>query len=453
MDLHVVILAAGNGRRMVSELPKVLHRIGGRSMLEHVVSTAAQLKPAGIHVVYGVGGDAVKAACSHLPDINWVFQAEQLGTGHAVQQALPHCGTGSRVLVLYGDVPLISVRSLRELLNQTTKQGLGLIVTEVPDPAGFGRIVRNKMGNIIAIVEERDASSQEREIREINTGILTASVDHLKAWLALLKNDNKQGEYYLTDSVACAVEAGVSVGGVRAYSPEEVQGVNDRWQQAIVERYYQRREAQRLAHAGVALADLARVDVRGSVKAGRDVFIDIGVIFEGSVEIGDGCTIGAYSVLKDVTLGSGTRVLPYSILEGAKIGSAVTLGPFARIRSGSVIKDRAKVGNFVEIKKTTLGEGSKASHLSYLGDATLGAGVNIGAGTITCNYDGKNKWTTRIEDHVFIGSNTALVAPVSIGKNAVIGAGSVITQDAPANAQTVSLQLKQRSKKHVKAGR
>jgi bifunctional UDP-N-acetylglucosamine pyrophosphorylase/glucosamine-1-phosphate N-acetyltransferase len=449
MGLHIVILAAGSGKRMASAEPKVLHQIGGVSMLEHVVNTAALLEPDLIHVIYGNGGELVPKTLSHLA-VNWVRQDRQLGTGHAVSKALPHTDSKDSILVLYGDVPLISVRTLKQLLQDTPNNGLGLVVTELEDPSGFGRIIRNEVGNIIAIVEHKDANVTQRKIREINTGILTTTARHLKTWLPLLKNKNKQKEYYLTDIVSLAVNEGSPVGGVMAHCHEEVQGVNDRWQQATLERYYQKTQAQKLAYAGVTLIDPQRLDVRGHVKAGTDTVIDVNVVLEGNVEIGNNCYIGPNVILRDATLANNVTVLANSIINGAKVAKGCQVGPFARLRPGTVLMEKAKVGNFTEVKKSTIGEGSKANHLSYIGDATIGEHVNIGAGTITCNYDGENKWPTTIGDGAFVGSNSSLVAPVKIGKNAVIGSGSIVAKDAPADQLTLTQRLEHRSLKSWK---
>jgi bifunctional UDP-N-acetylglucosamine pyrophosphorylase/glucosamine-1-phosphate N-acetyltransferase len=444
MGLHVVILAAGSGTRMKSAIPKVLHTIGGLPMLEHVVRTASTLNPDRIHVIYGNGGDTVPTALAHL-DVNWVLQAQQLGTGHAVMQALPFCGDDDQVLVLYGDVPLITTATLLQLLKETPHNGLGLIVTEIDDPSGFGRIVRNEMGNILAIVEHKDASEAQLLINEINTGILTTTVKHLQTWLPAVKNQNKQNEYYLTDIVALAVEEGSPVGGVLAHCHEEVQGVNDRWQQASLEQYYQYIQAKRLASAGVTLYNPATITVHGELEIGCDSIIESGVVFKGQVTIGKRCHIGPNCVLTDVNLGDDVQVLANSVLEGAQVADEVQIGPFARLRPGTVVESQAKIGNFVEVKKSTISVGSKVSHLSYIGDATIGQQVNIGAGTIICNYDGQKKSPTTIGDGAFVGSHTCLVAPVSVGKNAVIGAGSVVTKAVPADKLTLTLRLDQRS--------
>ena len=450
MGLHVVILAAGSGKRMASKIPKVLHQIGGTSMLEHVVNTAQLLDPEAIHVIYGNGGELVPKSLNHL-NVNWVKQERQLGTGHAVSKALPHTDAKDSILVLYGDVPLISVRTLKQLLQDTPTNGLGLVVTELDDPSGFGRIIRNDVGNIVAIVEHKDSNVTQRKIREINTGILTTTAKHLKSWLPRLKNKNKQKEYYLTDIVSLAVQEGTPVGGVMAHCHEEVQGVNDRWQQAILERYYQRSQAQRLAYSGVTLIDPDRLDIRGHVKVGTDTVIDINVVLEGNVEIGNNCYIGPNVVLKDATLADNVTILANSIVTGAKVAKHSQVGPFARLRPGAVLKENAKIGNFTEVKKSTIGVGSKVNHLSYIGDATIGDEVNIGAGTITCNYDGENKWQTTIDDGAFVGSNSSLVAPVKIGKNAVIGSGSIVVKDAPASQLTLTQRLEHRSLKSWKS--
>lgn len=432
MGLQIVILAAGKGKRMESDLPKVLHKLGGMTLLEHVIHTAEKLNPENIFVVYGNGGLTVRDELKDLP-VKWVEQESQLGTGHAVQTALPYCQNDDNILVLYGDVPLISLATLQNLLNDTPHKGLGLVVTELPDPSGFGRIIRNRLGNIIAIVEHKDASPDQRKIKEINTGIINVPASHLKNWLPRLTKNNKQGEYYLTDIVAIAVADGYPVGGVLANCSEEVQGVNDRWQLATLERYYQLTQAKRLAYSGVTIRDPFRIYVRGKVEIERDVILDVNVILEGKVSIGKNTTIGPNVLLRDVEIGENVEILANTVIEGAKIANQASIGPFARIRPDTVIQEKAKVGNFVETKKTTLGANSKASHLTYLGDAIIGSNVNIGAGTITCNYDGVNKWQTNIGDNAFIGSNASLVAPVNIGEGATIGAGSTITEDAPAN--------------------
>ncbi|HET6395318.1 MAG TPA: bifunctional UDP-N-acetylglucosamine diphosphorylase/glucosamine-1-phosphate N-acetyltransferase GlmU [Pseudoxanthomonas sp.] len=434
--LHVVILAAGEGKRMKSALPKVLQPIGGRPMLAHVIDTARALGPAGIHVVYGHGGDAVRAAFAGQEDLAWAEQARQLGTGHAVQQAMPGVPAATDVLVLYGDVPLTSPATLRRLLEAPGL--LRVLVAEPEDPTGYGRILRDPQGRVAAIVEHRDADEAQRRIPTVNTGIIAAESDALKRWLARLSNDNAQGEYYLTDVFAMAAAEYNAAEMVLVSDPLEAEGANDPWQLAQLERAYQLRRARELCLQGARLLDPARVDVRGSVRVGRDVEIDVDVVLEGEVELGDGVRVGPFTRLRDVRLGPGTEVRAHCDLEGVVTEGAALVGPFARLRPGTVLADGVHVGNFVETKKAVLGVGSKANHLTYLGDAQIGAGVNVGAGTITCNYDGVNKSATVIGDGAFIGSNSSLVAPVEIGAGATIGAGSVITRNAPPDALTVS---------------
>ncbi len=434
--LHVVILAAGEGKRMKSDLPKVLHPVGGRPMLAHVVDAARALRPAGIHVVHGHGGDAVRAAFAAQADLHWAEQAQQLGTGHAVQQAMPQIPEAADVLVLYGDVPLIQPATLRALLDAPGL--LRVLVAEPEDPAGYGRILRDPQGRVAAIVEHRDASQEQRRIGTVNTGIVAAESDALKRWLVRLSNANVQGEYYLTDIFAMAAEEYNAAELVVVDDPLETEGANDPWQLSQLERAYQLRCARALCAQGVRLLDPARFDQRGRVRVGRDVEIDVDVVLEGEVELGDGVRIGPFTRLRDVRLGPGTEVRAHCDLDGVVTEGAAQVGPFARLRPGTVLADGVHVGNFVETKKTVLGVGSKANHLTYLGDASVGAGVNIGAGTITCNYDGVNKSATVIGDNAFVGSNSALVAPVEIGADATIGAGSVITRNAPAGTLTVS---------------
>jgi len=434
--LHVVILAAGEGKRMRSALPKVLQPVGGKPMLAHVIETARQLQPAGIHVVHGHGGDAVRAAFADQDDLSWAEQARQLGTGHAVQQAMPDIPELVDVLVLYGDVPLTSAESLRRLLAAPGL--LRVLVAEPEDPSGYGRIVRDPQGRVAQIVEHRDADEEQRRIGIVNTGIIAAESDALKRWLSRLSNENAQGEYYLTDVFAMAAAEYNAAEMVVVADPQEVEGANDPWQLAQLERAYQLRRARELCLAGARLLDPARVEQRGSVRVGRDVEIDVNVVLVGEVELGDGVRIGPFVRLKDVRLGPGTEVLAHCDLEGVVTEGAAQVGPFARLRPGTVLADGVRIGNFVETKKAVLGVGSKANHLTYLGDSSIGAGVNIGAGTITCNYDGANKSATVIGDGAFIGSNSALVAPVEIGPGATIGAGSVITRNAPADTLTIS---------------
>jgi len=437
VGLKIVILAAGKGQRMKSDIPKVLHQLGGVSLLQRVITTAETLNPDDIYVVYGNGGNKVFDVLKSLP-VHWIRQDAQLGTGHALLQAIPKCQDVDRVLVLYGDVPLITKETLEKLLKDSPKNGLGLIITELTDPSGFGRIIRNEMGNIVAIVEDRDATPEQRLIKQINTGIITTTAKLLKSWLPQLKNKNKQEEYYLTDVVEIAVSNGHPVGGIMAYCQEEVRGVNDRWQLAELERYFQYRYARELAFSGATIADPRRIDIRGSLKTGTDVFIDVNVVIEGRVEIGSNCNIGPNVMIKNTIIEDEVTLLANSVIEGAHIKKGARIGPFARLRTGTVIDKKAQIGNFVETKNTKLGEASKAQHLTYLGDATIGKNVNIGAGTITCNYDGSNKWPTIIEDFAFIGSNTSLIAPISIGNGAIIGAGSSISEDAPAGKLTLA---------------
>lgn len=442
MSLDIVILAAGQGTRMRSALPKVLHPVAGKAMLGHVIDTARQLKPQKIHVVIGHGAELVR---EHLAadDLNFVLQSEQLGTGHAVAQALPAL-SAERVLILYGDVPLIEAETLQRLLQQVNEQQLGLLTVNLNDPTGYGRIVRDQAGCVKAIVEHKDASDEQRAIREGNTGILALPGKRLGDWLGRLSNSNAQGEYYLTDVIAMAVTDGLVVATEQAADEMEVLGANDRIQLSQLERHYQYRAARRLMLQGVTLIDPARFDLRGEVTVGRDVSIDINVILEGQVLIEDGVQIGPNCVIKNSTLRKGAIVKANSHLEGADMGEGADCGPFARLRPGSVLGAKAHVGNFVELKNAKLGEGAKAGHLSYLGDAEIGARTNIGAGTITCNYDGANKFKTVLGEDVFIGSNSALVAPVKLGDRATTGAGSVITSDVPDNTLAVG-RAKQRN--------
>lgn len=434
--LHVIILAAGEGKRMKSALPKVLQPIAGRPMLAHVIEAARTLAPAGIHVVYGHGGDQVQAAFADQADLQWAHQAQQLGTGHAVAQAMPQVPDAASVLVLYGDVPLTRPETLQRLLAASGR--VAVLVAEPEDPSGYGRVLRDAEGRVAAIVEHKDASDEQRRIRTINTGIIAAESTALRRWLSALSNHNAQGEYYLTDIFASAAGEFSPAEMVLVADPIEAEGANDPWQLSQLERAYQLRAARALCTQGARVLDPSRFDRRGTVKVGRDVEIDVDVILEGEVELGDGVRIGPFTRLKDVKLGAGTLVRAHCDLDGVICGDAAQIGPYARLRPGTVLADGVHVGNFVETKKITLGLGSKANHLTYLGDAVIGAGVNIGAGTITCNYDGVNKFTTTIEDGVFVGSNSSLVAPVTLGRNATIGAGSVITKHAPADQLTIA---------------
>lgn len=428
--LHVVILAAGAGTRMKSALPKVLQKVAGKPMLQHVVDTARRLDPAGIHVVYGHGGEQVRDAFDGQDDLEWAEQAERLGTGHAVQQAMPQVEQDARVLVLYGDVPLIREATLRRLLDAPGR--IAMLATELEDPTGYGRVIRDAEGKVARIVEQKDAADEERAIDTVNTGILVADAEPLRRWLDHISNDNAQGEYYLTDVFKAAADEFNAAEIVLVDDAQEVEGANDPWQLAQLERALQLRLARRLALAGVRLVDPARFDQRGEVTAGSDVEIDVSVVLEGTVVLGDGVRIGPFCRLRNVTLGPGTEVRAHCDLDGVVVEGAATIGPFARLRPGTVLADGVHIGNFVEAKNTRMGVASKANHLTYLGDAVVGSKVNIGAGTITCNYDGVNKSRTTIEDGAFIGSNTSLVAPVTVGADATIGAGSVITRDAPA---------------------
>jgi bifunctional UDP-N-acetylglucosamine pyrophosphorylase/glucosamine-1-phosphate N-acetyltransferase len=432
--LNVVVLAAGKGTRMRSPLPKVLHPLGGKPLLAHVLERAAQLGSARSIVVYGHGGDAVRAQFANS-GAQFVLQEPQLGTGHALQQALPHLLPGGRTLVLYGDVPLTRTETLRGLVGG---EGLALLTAALPDPAGYGRIVRNRAGAIQRIVEEKDATAAEKRIGEVNTGILCAPTAKLGEWLPRLSNRNAQKEYYLTDIVALAIAAKTRVDAAQPAHEWEILGVNSKEQLARLERIYQFERARSLLDQGVTLADPWRFDVRGELACGMDVFIDANCLFEGEVRLGDGVKVGPGCVLRNVSAGAGTEIAAYSHLDGATIGNRCRVGPYARLRPGTVLADEAHVGNFVEMKATELGAGSKANHLTYLGDTTVGRNVNIGAGTITCNYDGAAKHRTVIGDDAFIGSDSQLVAPVTVGRGVTIGAGSTVTKDAPADQLTVS---------------
>ncbi|TWO80064.1 UDP-N-acetylglucosamine diphosphorylase/glucosamine-1-phosphate N-acetyltransferase [Denitratisoma oestradiolicum] len=434
--MNVVVLAAGQGKRMRSDLPKVLHPIAGRPMLAHVLDTARSLGAAPISVVYGHGGDAVPRALA-AADLSWALQEPQHGTGHAVLQALPQLNSQRPTLVLYGDVPLIRAETLARLIAAAAMDALALLTVELDDPQGYGRIVRVN-GQVTRIVEEKDADDAERAIREVNTGILVAPTTALQRWLPGLGNRNAQGEYYLTDIVALAVAEGMAVHTARPDAAWEVQGVNSKSQLAQLERVHQCNLAGRLLEEGVTLADPSRIDVRGELICGRDVSIDVGCVFEGRVELGDGVVIGPHCVLKNVTVGAGSRIQAFCHLEDARVGPANAIGPYARLRPGAELGQDVHIGNFVEVKNSTIADHSKANHLAYVGDATVGQRVNIGAGTITCNYDGANKFRTVIEDDAFIGSDTQLVAPVTVGRGATLGAGTTLTKDAPPDTLTVS---------------
>ncbi len=434
--MNVVILAAGMGKRMQSALPKVLHPLAGQSLLAHVVSTARSLSPSRLCIIYGHGGEAVPAAFD-ADDIVFARQEPQLGTGHAVMQALPFLDECTPTLVLYGDVPLTTTDSLQKLLACAGSESLGILTITMADPGGYGRIVREQ-GRIVRIVEQKDASAAELAITEVNTGILVAPTAALKRWLAALSNNNAQGEYYLTDIVASAVAEGMPVQSAQPGAVWETLGVNSKVQLAELERVHQRNVAQRLLEQGVTLADPSRIDVRGTLTCGRDVSIDVGCVFEGTVTLADNVRIGAHCVISNARIGDGAQIKPFCHIDDAVVGAAAMIGPYARLRPGTELADAVHVGNFVEIKNSQLGSASKANHLSYIGDATIGQRVNIGAGTITCNYDGINKFRTTIEDDAFIGSDTQLIAPVTVGAGATIGAGTTLTGTAPPGKLTLS---------------
>jgi bifunctional UDP-N-acetylglucosamine pyrophosphorylase/glucosamine-1-phosphate N-acetyltransferase len=426
--MNIVILAAGTGKRMRSALPKVLHPLAGRPLLSHVIDTARTLEPTRLVVVIGHGAEAVRAAVA-APDVQFAVQEQQLGTGHAVQQALPLLDPSAPTLVLYGDVPLTRASTLRRLTDKAGRGGYGVLTVTLDDPTGYGRIVRDANGKVLRIVEQKDATPDEQKIAEINTGIIVTPTAQLTGWLASLRNDNAQGEYYLTDVVELAIEAGLDVVTAQPDEEWETLGVNSKQQLAELERIHQHNVAEALLVAGVTLADPARIDVRGTLECGRDVSIDVNCVFEGKVTLADNVTIGPNCVIRNATIGAGTRVDAYTHIEGAEVGAQVVLGPYARLRPGATLKDESHVGNFVEVKNAVLGHGSKANHLTYIGDSDIGARVNIGAGTITCNYDGANKFRTIIEDDVFVGSDTQLVAPVRVGRGVTIAAGTTVWKD------------------------
>ena len=434
--MNIVILAAGQGKRMHSNLPKVLHPLAGKPLVSHVIDTARTLSPHRLCIVYGHGGDAVRSALD-ASDLSWALQEPQLGTGHAVRQALPFLDGQGTTLVLYGDVPLIQSETLQRLVRAAA-DGLAVLTVELADPQGYGRIVRNPAGQVVRIVEQKDATADEKKIREINTGIMAMPTGRLAEWLGRLSSDNAQNEYYLTDVVGMAVDAGLPV---RTASPEhewEVLGVNSKVQLAELERVAQRTLAETLMEQGVRLADPARIDVRGELCCGRDVFIDVNCVFEGLVVLDEAVEVGPNCVLKDARIGAGPRLAAFTHIEDAVVGADGQIGPFARLRPGTELAEDVHVGNFVEIKKSTVAAHSKANHLAYIGDATIGSRVNVGAGTITCNYDGANKHRTVIEDDAFIGSDTQLVAPVTVGRGATLGAGTTLTKDAPPDSLTIS---------------
>ena len=452
MPVSIVILAAGQGKRMKSDLPKVLQPLAGQPLLTHVLETAKSLRPDSLHVVYGHGGDRVREQLAAEP-VNWVLQAEQLGTGHAVAQAMPSIPDDHQVLILYGDVPLVRRATLEALLRQCGPESIALLTVALADPAGYGRVVRDGAGNVVRIVEQKDANTKERAIREVNTGLMAVPARALRKWLAALKNDNAQGEYYLTDIIVMAVRDGLRVNAAIAPTEAEVLGVNDKVQLAQLEATLRADRARELMLAGATLADPARIDIRGKVQVGRDVFIDVNAVIVGEVVLGDRVRIGPNCYLKDCRIDADTEIHPNCVIDRATIGPRNSIGPFARIRPRSVLHEEVHIGNFVEVKNSEIGARSKANHLTYLGDATVGSGVNVGAGTVTVNYDGVNKWRTEIGDNAFVGSGSMLVAPVRIGANANTGAGSTITKDAPegkltlARARQVTIEGWQRPKK------
>ena len=436
MNLEVVILAAGQGKRMKSRLPKVLHKLAGRSLLAHLLGRVQEILANNVHIVVGHGGDQIREAFSEEA-VNWVTQTQQLGTGHAVAQAVPDIDDEAIVLVLYADVPLTSAATLAQLVAAAQQGGLALLTVEMENPQGYGRIIRDIGNRVCAIVEEKDATPEQRLVTEVNTGILAAPAHHLKRWLPALSAENAQGEYYLTDIIAMAVGDGVEVTTLNSSTTQEVQGVNSRQQLAELERWYQRQQAVALMESGVTLADPSRLDVRGSVKCGQDVFIDINVIIEGEVQLGDGVQIGPNVVLRNSNIAEGVCIDANCVVDGTVIKEGCQIGPFARLRPGTELAKNAKIGNFVETKKAVIGEGSKVNHLSYIGDSILGRDVNVGAGTITCNYDGANKHLSELGDGVFVGSNTALVAPIKVGEGVTIGAGSTVSKDIEADSLVV----------------
>lgn len=435
--LDILVLAAGKGTRMRSDLPKVLHPIGDRPLVQHVVDTARQVGGEQILIIVGHGAEKVEE-CMAADDVKFVLQAQQLGTGHAVQQALPHLRADATVLILYGDVPLTRAETLQKLIAGVNEKQMGLLTVNMQDPTGYGRIVRDTSGSVQAIVEHKDATDEQKKIAEINTGIMAVKAKHLQQWLPQLKNNNAQGEYYLTDIIALAKQSGVNVHVEQPNAVEEVEGINNRQQQAALERYYQKQKANELMVAGVTLLDPARIDIRGNLTVGRDVVIDVNCVFEGDVTLGDGVVIEANSIIINSTIGNGSHIKAFSHIEESTLASDCDIGPYARLRPGTQLADEVKIGNFVETKKAVIAKSSKVNHLSYIGDANIGRDVNVGAGTITCNYDGVNKSKTEIGDNAFIGSNSALVAPVKIGAGATVGAGSVITKNVDAEELAIA---------------
>ncbi|MCW9699250.1 bifunctional UDP-N-acetylglucosamine diphosphorylase/glucosamine-1-phosphate N-acetyltransferase GlmU [Avibacterium sp. 20-129] len=434
--LSVVILAAGKGTRMYSDLPKVLHKVAGKPMVKHVIDTAKQLNADNIHLIYGHGAELLQ---QHLADenVNWVLQPVQLGTGHAMQQAAPFFADDENIVMLYGDAPLITAETLQKLIAAKPANGIALLTAHLEDPTGYGRIIR-QAGNVVAIVEQKDASPEQLAIQEVNTGVMVSSGASFRKWLAKLDNNNAQGEYYMTDVIKFANQDGCKVAAVQAQDLMEVEGANNRLQLAELERYYQRKQAEKLLLAGVSLRDPNRFDLRGEITHGKDVEIDVNVIIEGVVTLGNRVKIGAGCVIKNCVIGDDVEIKPYSVFEDAVIGESAQIGPFSRIRPGTKLAAQTHIGNFVEVKKSHIGKGSKVNHLSYIGDSEIGANCNIGAGTITCNYDGVNKFKTVIGDEVFVGSDSQLVAPVTIAKGATIGAGTTVTKDIAENELVIS---------------
>jgi bifunctional UDP-N-acetylglucosamine pyrophosphorylase/glucosamine-1-phosphate N-acetyltransferase len=430
--LDILILAAGKGTRMRSDLPKVLHPVGGKALVQHVADTARKVGGEQLLIIVGHGAEKVEEKMA-APDVKFVLQAQQLGTGHAVQQALPHLRNDATVLILYGDVPLTKAETLQKLIAKVSDSQMGLLTVNMQNPTGYGRIVRDANNNVIAIVEHKDASDQQKKINEINTGIMAVKAKHLQKWLPALSNNNAQGEYYLTDIIAMAKADGISIQVEQPDAVEEVEGINNRQQQAALERFYQQQKANELMVAGVTLLDPSRIDIRGNLTAGRDVVIDVNCVFEGDVDLGDGVVIEPNCVIINSKIGNQTHIKAFSHIEDSTLANGCDIGPYARLRPGTQLADDVKIGNFVETKKAVIAKGSKVNHLSYIGDAVIGSKVNVGAGTITCNYDGVNKSKTEIGDNAFIGSNSALVAPVKIAANSTIGAGSVITKNTEEN--------------------
>lgn len=435
-QLSVVILAAGKGTRMYSDLPKVLHPVAGKPMVKHVIDTAKQLDAQQIHLIYGHGADLLKARLSEEP-VNWVFQAEQLGTGHAMQQAAPFFADDENIVMLYGDAPLITKATLERLIAAKPENGIALLTVELENPTGYGRIIREN-GSVVAIVEQKDANEAQLKVKEVNTGVMVASGASFKKWLKNLNNNNAQGEYYITDVIAMANQEGFTVQAVQATEFMEVEGANNRLQLAALERFYQKREAEKLLLAGVTIIDPSRFDLRGTVTHGKDVQIDVNVILEGEIKLGNNVKIGAGCVLKNCEIGDNVEIKPYSVIEDSIVGAKSAIGPFSRLRPGAELAEETHIGNFVEIKKATIGKGSKVNHLTYVGDAEIGKECNIGAGVITCNYDGANKFKTIIGDNVFVGSDSQLIAPVTIASGSTIGAGATVTKDIAENELVIS---------------